>query len=109
MAQQSEWDISVEDLKRMRDQGADFVLIDVREEQEFADGHLNGKLIPLGQLMERLGELDASAHTVVYCRSGGRSAHATQQLRGAGFQNAWNVSGGILAWSERIDPVLSKG
>ena len=107
MPQQCEWDISVEDLKRLRDQAADFVLIDVRQEEEYAAGHLDGKLIPLGELPDRLGELDPSAHTILYCRSGGRSANATQLLRNAGFDNAWNVNGGVLAWCDRIDPVLS--
>ncbi len=108
MAVQSPWDISVEELSRLRDEGADFVLFDVREPREYEICHLDGELIPLGQLAGRLGELDKNAHIVVYCRSGGRSAKAVSAMRGAGFENVWNVNGGILAWIERIDPSLTK-
>ena len=104
MPQQSEWDISVEDLKKLRDDGADFVLVDVREQNEFDAGNLNGQLIPLGTLPTRLDELDKDGHIVVHCKSGARSARAVGLMRQAGFSNVWNVQGGILAWIERIDP-----
>lgn len=104
MAQQSPWDITVEDLKELRDAGADFVLLDVREANEVAVSHLGGRHIPLGQLAAHIDELDRDAHVVVHCRSGGRSAKAVEMLRGAGFGNAWNVQGGMLAWAERIEP-----
>jgi adenylyltransferase/sulfurtransferase len=107
MAAQSPWDISVEDLKKLRDEGADFVLIDVREPHEYEICHLEGELVPLGTLAEKIPELDEGAHVVVHCRSGARSAKAVEALRGAGFENAWNVQGGILAWIERIDPSLT--
>lgn len=107
MPAQSPWDISVEDLEKLRDEGADFVLLDVREPHEVEICEIGGRVIPLGQLAERKGELDPGAHIVVYCRSGGRSAKAVEILRGAGFGNAWNVNGGILAWIERIDPSLT--
>jgi adenylyltransferase/sulfurtransferase len=105
---QSDWDISVEDLKKLRDEGVEFVLIDVREPREYDICNLEGRLLPLGQLPERIGELDAGAHVVVHCRSGVRSAKAVGMLRAAGFGNAWNVHGGILAWIERVDPSLTK-
>jgi len=105
--QQSEWDISVEDLEALRDSNAGFTLVDVREPHEREICHLEGVLIPLKSLPERLRELDEDAHVVVYCRSGARSAKAVQLLRGAGFGNAWNVNGGILAWIDRIDPSLT--
>ena len=108
MAVQSPWDISVEDLKKLRDEGADVVVLDVREPREYQICHLDGKLIPLGQLASRLDELDPKAHIVAHCRSGGRSANAVKVLRAAGFENAWNLNGGILAWIERIDPSLTK-
>ena len=108
MAQQSEWDITVEDLKKLRDEGADFVLVDVREPHEFEICDLGGTLIPLGSFAERMGELDAGAHVVVHCRSGARSAKAVELLRASGFGNAWNVSGGILAWIDRVDPSLTR-
>lgn len=108
MAVQSPWDIDVEDLKKLRDDGADFTLIDVREPHEYEICNLDGELIPLGTLAEKIPELDPAAHVVVHCRSGGRSAKAVQLLRGKGFANAWNVAGGILAWIDRIDPSLTK-
>jgi rhodanese-related sulfurtransferase len=103
MAKQSEWDISVEDLKGLKDGGADFVLLDVREEREFAIGHIDGQLLPLGTLPDELEKFEKSAHIVVQCRSGGRSAHAVNLMRASGFENVWNVQGGILAWIARID------
>ncbi len=107
MAQQSEWDISVEDLKGLKGGDADFVLIDVREEREFAVCEIGGQLVPLGTLADRLGEFDKDAQIVVHCRSGGRSAKAVELMRASGFGNVWNVQGGILAWIDRIDPSLS--
>lgn len=108
MDRQSEWDIAVEDLDRLRKQRADFVLVDVREPNEFEICNLGGKLIPLKSLPSRISELDPSAHVVVHCRSGVRSAKAVEMLRAAGFGNAWNVQGGILAWIDRIDPSLTR-
>jgi adenylyltransferase/sulfurtransferase len=101
------WDISVEDLKALRDEGSDFVLVDVREQREFEICNLGGELIPLGSLPGRLGELDRAAHIVVHCRTGARSGKAVELMRAAGFGNAWNVGGGILAWIDRIDPSLT--
>jgi rhodanese-related sulfurtransferase len=102
------WDISVEHLKALRDDGAEFLLVDVRERREFEICNLDGELIPLGTLPERLGELEREAHIVVYCRTGGRSAKAVELMRAAGFANAWNLTGGILAWIDRIDPSLKR-
>lgn len=108
MAVQSPWDISVEDLKKLRDESASFTLIDVREPHEYEICHLDGELIPLGTLAGHLDELDRGAHIVVHCRSGGRSANAVKAMRSAGFSNVWNVNGGILAWIERVDPSLTR-
>ena len=106
MSAQSDWDISVEDLKALLDEKANFQLIDVREPHEAEICALGGELMPLSGLAQRIGELDPTAHIVVHCRSGGRSAQAVMAMRGAGFENVWNVQGGILAWIERIDPSL---
>ena len=108
MAKQSDWDIEVEDLKQLRDSGAEFLLLDVREPHEYEICNLGGELVPLGELAARIPDLDASIHVVVHCRSGPRSAKAVEALRGAGFGNAWNVSGGILAWIDRVDPSLTR-
>ena len=67
MAQQSDWDISVEDLKSLRDDGASFQFIDVREPREYEVSDLGAELIPLGTLPERISSLDPDAHIVVHC------------------------------------------
>jgi rhodanese-related sulfurtransferase len=105
---QSDWDISVEDLKRLRDDGGAFLLLDVRESHEYEICNLGGELVPLAQLGERMPGLDRDGHIVVHCRSGARSARAVEVLRRAGFANSWNVRGGILAWIDRIDPSLPR-
>ncbi len=108
MKPQTEWDITVEALKALRDEGADFLLIDVRQPFENQICHLGGELIPLGTLGSRLGEYARHAHIVVHCRTGERSARAVMAMRDVGFENVWNLAGGILAWIERIDPSLTK-
>ncbi len=91
----------------MRDGGDDFLLLDVREQNEVDICEIGGKVIPLRELGDRMGELDPSAHIVVHCHVGGRAAAAVNALRGAGFENTWNVQGGIRAWIQRIDPSLT--
>lgn len=85
------------------------VLLDVREPHEVALGVLPGAVtIPLGQLDERLAELDPGAPTVVYCHLGVRSARALDQLHAAGFARARHLAGGIDAWSRTVDPTLAR-
>ncbi len=108
LAEATDWDITVEELARLRAGAADVVLADVREPHEVAICGLGGTPIPLGALAGRLAELDASAHVVVHCKTGARGAQAVRALREAGFANAWNLAGGILAWIERVDPSLPR-
>jgi adenylyltransferase/sulfurtransferase len=87
--------------------GQPIALIDVREphEPEIADlPDWGQKLIPLRELPDRLDELDPDEALVVYCRSGSRSAFATQFLRDRGFGQVWNLKGGMLAWKREVDP-----
>ena len=87
----------------------DFYLIDVREPHEWEIARIPGaKLIPLGALPDALSEFDGVRDIVVHCRSGQRSAKAVQQLRAAGFRNVWNLAGGILRWSEQVDPTVPR-
>lgn len=102
------FEIGVGTLKELREAGSDFVLIDVREPDEYETCNLGGQLIPLGTLSERISELDKGAHVVVHCKGGGRGAKATATLRAAGFENAWNVKGGILAWIDEVDSTLTR-
>ena len=101
--------ISVHDLKRKRDAREAIQLIDVREPFEFEIARIDGaKLIPLGQLANRLHELKRNGQTVVHCHTGMRSAQAVQMLRQSGFTNVYNLEGGIDAWANEIDPAMQK-
>jgi molybdopterin/thiamine biosynthesis adenylyltransferase/rhodanese-related sulfurtransferase len=102
--------ISVETLKAKRDAGEDFLLLDVREPHEYQIAEINGKLIPLGSIGQRLSELAdyKDKEILVHCRSGARSQKAALELKAAGFTNVSNVAGGILAWADRIDPSVAK-
>ncbi|PSQ75790.1 MAG: molybdenum cofactor biosynthesis protein MoeB [Bacteroidetes bacterium QH_7_62_13] len=99
-------EISVHDLKQRRDAGDAPFVLDVREPYEAEIASLGAdQLIPVDQLEDRLDELDANPdeEIVIHCRSGGRSAKATELLREKGY-DASNLAGGVLAWSDEIDP-----
>ncbi|NLT69960.1 MAG: molybdopterin-synthase adenylyltransferase MoeB [Verrucomicrobiaceae bacterium] len=98
-------EIDVHQLKSRFEEDTPFVLLDVREPAEIEICRLPGAVvIPLGELPERLGELDPSAETIIHCKAGVRSAKALQILLEAGFENACHLQGGINAWSTEIDP-----
>jgi molybdopterin/thiamine biosynthesis adenylyltransferase/rhodanese-related sulfurtransferase len=101
-------EITPTELKTRLDRGDDLFILDVREPHEYQICHLNGKLIPLGELPRRVSELDSSKEMVVHCRSGKRSADAIQFLQKAGFKKLWNLKGGTLAWSDQVDPSMPK-
>ena len=94
-------------MKRRIDDGDRIVLLDVREPFEYALCRIeDSKLIPLGELGRRIGELDRSAETVVYCHTGVRSARAVELLTSEGFHRVRNLKGGIRAWAEEVDPKI---
>ncbi len=98
-------DVTVEELKARIDRGDDFDILDVREPHEVDIVRIEGTtVIPLGELPNRLAELDRSRDLVVHCKMGGRSAKAVALLREQGFDRAVNLAGGILAWVDRIEP-----
>ena len=101
-------EITPRDLKKRLDRGDDLYILDVREPHEFQICNLNGHLIPLGDLPKRVSELDSSREIVAHCRSGKRSADAVEFLQKAGFKKIWNLKGGILAWSDEVDPSVPK-
>jgi sulfur-carrier protein adenylyltransferase/sulfurtransferase len=101
-------EITVEELKEKLDNGGSVSILDVREPHEYEVANIGARLIPLGELPERLIELDKDDALAVHCKTGGRSARAVRLLREAGFQNVYNVKGGITAWSEEIDPSVPK-
>ena len=97
------------ELKARMDAGDAPALLDVREafERRIADLPDVGQTrIPTGQILERIGELDPEKELVVYCRSGSRSAWAARILLDRGFQEVWNLQGGVLGWREHVDPSL---
>ncbi len=102
-------ELTVRELKAKLERGDDFILLDVREPFEQAIARIEGaRLIPLGELESRLQELPRDRQIAVHCRTGVRSAKAVGLLEKAGFENTVNVSGGIAAWSEEIDPAVPK-
>ena len=101
-------EISVEELKKKLDNREDILILDVREPHEYQICNLNGHLIPLGDLPKRVGELDSSREIVAHCKMGGRSAKAVAFLQQAGFKKVSNLTGGITAWAERVDPKMPK-
>ena len=96
-------------VKQMIDRGEKFVLIDVREPHEYTICNIPfAKLIPLGELPKRVSELNPTDQIVAHCKSGARSAKAVDFLKQAGFKNVKNMKGGILAWSDKVDPTVPK-
>ncbi|MGH9506045.1 MAG: molybdopterin-synthase adenylyltransferase MoeB [Terriglobales bacterium] len=97
------------ELKQELDSGKDLFILDVREPHEYQICALPGStLIPLGQVPARIKELDANRDIVVHCRSGARSAKAVEYLSQHGFSKVRNLTGGILAWSDEVDPSVPK-
>jgi adenylyltransferase/sulfurtransferase len=101
-------EIQPEELKQRLDAGEDIFVLDVREPHEYQICNLNGYLIPLGDLPKRVHELDSSREIVAHCRSGVRSAKAVDFLRQTGFRKVKNLTGGVLAWADRVDPKMPK-
>ena len=96
-------EITVQELKQLRDSKADFQLIDVREPHEFDEANLNGELIPMGDVMDRVNEISKDKKVVVHCRSGKRSATVINTLESNhGFTNLYNLKGGILAYIDEV-------
>jgi len=101
--------MSAPELKRKMDACEPFELIDVREPFEYEIARIDGaKLIPLGEIAERVNELQRERPIVVHCHSGQRSAQAVRLLQQRGFANLYNLEGGIDAWSDQIDPSVPK-
>jgi sulfur-carrier protein adenylyltransferase/sulfurtransferase len=97
------------ELKRKIDAKEDFFLLDVREPNEFQIGRIPGStLIPLGEVPQRVSEIPRDKEIVVHCKMGGRSAKAAAFLRQQGYKDVKNLKGGILDWSDKIDPSVPK-
>ncbi len=104
-------EITPAELKARLDRGDRLTIVDVREPHEWEIGNLaphGAKLIPLGELPQRFAEIDPGDEVVLQCRSGGRSAKALEFLRGHGYGRMHNLAGGILRWSDEVDPSIRK-
>ena len=97
--------ISVEEVKARLDAGESLHLVDVREPHEHADFNIGGVLLPLGKVqMMMTDDIDPwkDQEVICYCRSGNRSGQACMILETAGFTNVKNLSGGMMAWQDRV-------
>lgn len=102
--------ITATELKQRLDNGEDVQIVDVREANEVAIGSIPNSIhIPLAQVLERMSEIDPSRDTVVHCKMGGRSARAIEALQRSGYTGSLsNLTGGIIAWSNEVDPSVPK-
>ena len=102
-------EVNVHELKKMFDNKEDFQLIDVREKGEYDFCNIGGILIPMGQIFQNVDRIEKDKKVVVYCRSGNRSANVVRALeQHFNFTNLINLKGGILDWSDQIDPSIPK-
>jgi adenylyltransferase/sulfurtransferase len=103
-------EITATELKARLDAGERIQLIDVRQPDEHAFARITGaKLIPLGEILARISEIDEGRETIIHCKMGRRSARAIEALRSVGFKGELkNLRGGITAWSNEVDPKVPK-
>lgn len=99
-------EITVQELKSMIDNGDSFQLIDVREPHEFEMANIGGELIPMATAVQSADKISRDKKVVIHCKSGARSGAVVRALEAAGFDNLYNLKGGILAWSKEIDPSM---
>jgi adenylyltransferase/sulfurtransferase len=100
--------LTVKELKARMDSGEDVFLLDVREPYEFQIAQIGGKLIPQNDVPQRLAEIPRDREIVIHCRSGARSQRIAEFLKQSGYTQVANLAGGILAWSDEIDPKVQK-
>lgn len=101
-------EVTVQELKRMRDNNESFQLIDVREPHEADIATIGAELIPMGQIVNEADRIAKDKPVIIHCRSGARSASVIMALeKQHGFTNLFNLKGGILAWSKEIDPTVA--
>jgi adenylyltransferase/sulfurtransferase len=101
-------EISVQELKDLRDKKADILILDVRNPDEYALCNLGGQLLPMSELPQRFHELNPEQQIIIHCHAGGRSRRATEFLMAQGFKRVFNLRGGITAWANEIDPSMPK-
>ena len=99
-------EVTVQELKQMRDSKEDHQLIDVRENYEIDIVSIGGESIPMAAVMSNTDKISRDKKVIIHCRSGARSAAIVQNLEKSGFTNVYNLKGGILAWAREIDTNL---
>jgi rhodanese-related sulfurtransferase len=97
-------EISAQELSEILEKDPSTVLIDVREQDEFDEVNLSGQLIPMSEFEDRFAEIPKEGPVYIYCRSGRRSRTAIEFLKSKGYANCVNVTGGILAWLNEVNP-----
>lgn len=100
-------EITVSELKKLRDENADIQLIDIREDYEIEIAEMGGEHILMSEVMENLDKISKTKQVIVHCRTGARSAAICNSLERAGYKNIYNLKGGIIAWANEIDPTLT--
>lgn len=100
-------EVNVKQLKKLMDEKADFQLIDVREPNEVEQASIGGLHIPMGNMADNVNKVEKGKQVIVYCRSGRRSGTVVEFLERKGFDNTYNLAGGILAWKAEFDPSLN--
>ncbi len=102
-------EMTVQKLRQLQEQDEEIQIIDVREPHEYGIANLGGELIPLKQIEENVNRISMDKKVVLHCRSGARSAEAIHKLEEKyGFDNLYNLKGGILAWADEIDETMAK-
>jgi sulfur-carrier protein adenylyltransferase/sulfurtransferase len=102
-------EVNVTQLKSMMDSNEDFQLIDVREPHENEIASLGGLLIPMAEVPHNIEKIARDKKVIIHCKAGGRSARIVQFLEAQyGFENLYNLEGGILAWADQIDSTVPK-
>ncbi|MFT4737970.1 MAG: rhodanese-related sulfurtransferase [Cyclobacteriaceae bacterium] len=102
-------EVTVSELKEMRDNAQDFQLVDVRELNEIEIAEIGGEVIPMGDIPDNIDKISKDKQVVIHCRSGARSGNIVKYLeQNHGFDNVYNLKGGILAWANEIDPTITK-
>ncbi|HET6244068.1 MAG: rhodanese-like domain-containing protein [Bacteroidetes bacterium] len=102
-------ELTVQELKSLIDTKKDFQLIDIRETYEVETSTMGGLHIPMGEIIENLDKIARDKPVIIHCKAGGRSANMVNLLSSQfGFNNLYNLKGGILSWSDEIDPSVPK-
>jgi adenylyltransferase/sulfurtransferase len=100
--------LSVKELKHRMDAGEELFILDVREPFEYQIANIQGTLIPMNDVPQRMNEIPRDREIVVQCKSGGRSQRVAEFLQQNGYAKVANLAGGILAWATEIDPTVPK-